>query len=54
MNSSDKNGKRWLTQDFVEKFRIAFGREMTADERKFFGLDEENRAAEENDATAEH
>jgi len=30
----------WLTKDFELKFRQAFGREMTSEERSFFGLDE--------------
>ena len=41
MPLSENNQKRWLTKDFVEKFRAALGREMTADERQYFGLDEE-------------
>jgi hypothetical protein len=28
----------WLTPDFEIKFRQAFGREMTAEERAFFGV----------------
>jgi hypothetical protein len=28
----------WLTPDFELKFRQAFGREMTPEERAFFGL----------------
>lgn len=28
-----------LSEDFAERFREAFGRDMTADEREFFGLE---------------
>jgi len=28
----------WLTPDFELKFRQAFGRDMTAEERAFFGM----------------
>jgi hypothetical protein len=31
--------KPWLSEDFAERFKEAFGREMTADEREFFGLE---------------
>ena len=39
MPSSEENERRWLSKDFQEKFRKAFGREMTAAERQYFGLE---------------
>jgi hypothetical protein len=40
MNSQygNENSRPWLTEGFAERFRQAFGREMTAEERAFFGL----------------
>jgi len=43
----------WLTKDFELKFRQALGREMTPEERAFFGLkttifDEEERQGRPN------
>jgi hypothetical protein len=38
-SSGNNNERRWLTEDFTEKFRKAFGREMTAEERQYFGLE---------------
>lgn len=33
--------KCWITSDFEVKFREAMGRDMTAQEREFFGLSPE-------------
>lgn len=38
-NLQSGNLKPWLSEDFAERFKEAFGREMTADEREFFGLE---------------
>jgi len=32
------DGHPWLTPEFEGKFRQAFGREMSNDERRFFGF----------------
>jgi hypothetical protein len=37
--SGNHNQKPWLTENFTERFREAFGRDMTAEEREFFGFD---------------
>ena len=45
----------WLTEDFEFKFRQAFGREMTADERAFFGLTKKTPGkSEEKEKGAEY
>ncbi|HWC16989.1 MAG TPA: hypothetical protein VG498_08230 [Terriglobales bacterium] len=36
--SADRNYKPWNTPDFELKFREAMGRDMTRQEREFFGL----------------
>ena len=36
--SADRNYKPWNTPDFELKFREAMGRDMTHQEREFFGL----------------
>lgn len=36
------NPKPWNTPDFEVRFREAMGRNMTRQEREFFGLTEEN------------
>lgn len=42
---SNGNGRPvWLTDDFELRFAEAFGREMTAEEREFFGLDAPSRS----------
>jgi hypothetical protein len=46
MQSNEGKEKPWLTENFAERFREAFGREMTPDERDFFGLD--SRRAEDD------
>jgi hypothetical protein len=46
MQSNQRKEKPWLTENFAERFREAFGREMTAEERDFFGLD--SRVAEDD------
>jgi len=49
MNSQygSENSRPWLTENFAERFRQAFGREMTAEERAFFGLKARQPEAEE-------
>ena len=37
----------WLSKDFEFKFRQAFGREMTPEERAFFGLNATTSGEEE-------
>ena len=45
----------WLTKDFEFKFRQALGREMTAEERAFFGLRKKTpEESEEEEEGAEH
>ena len=39
MGAGGENSRPWLNENFAERFRQAFGREMTAEERKFFGLE---------------
>lgn len=39
MQSTGNGRPVWLTEDFELRFAEAFGREMTAEEREFFGLD---------------
>jgi hypothetical protein len=51
--SAQRSAKPWRTVDFENKFQQAMGRQMTAKEREFFGL--ENRRsvdAEHSDAGA--
>ena len=36
--SARRNHKPWKTPDFEARFREAMGREMTPEEREFFGL----------------
>ena len=38
-NPQSENQKPWISDDFAERFREAFGRAMTAAEREFFGLE---------------
>lgn len=42
----ENNRLAWLTNDFELRFQEAFGREMTADEKIFFGLEALNVADE--------
>jgi hypothetical protein len=42
------NNKCWNTPDFEVRFREAMGREMTAQEREYFGLTEESSSASGN------
>ena len=37
----------WLTTDFEEKFREAFGREMRLEEREFFGIKDNDHGSAE-------
>ena len=45
--SADRNYKPWNTPDFELKFREAMGREMTRQEREFFGLMDEEAGGED-------
>jgi len=47
----DKREKSWITPDFEVKFREAMGREMTAQEREFFGLGSATTTNKGSDAT---
>lgn len=47
LGSGGENSRPWLNENFAERFRQAFGREMTAEERKFFGLEVSQPAIEE-------
>jgi hypothetical protein len=51
---ADRNYKPWNTPDFELKFREAMGREMTRQEREFFGLmdDDSNRDEEAGPSSA--
>jgi len=42
----------WLTPDFEEKFREAFGREMRLEEREFFGIKHNDHEVCEDNASA--
>jgi hypothetical protein len=46
MQSTGNGRPVWLTEDFELRFAEAFGREMTAEERIFFGLDVTSRTHE--------
>lgn len=49
---ADRNYKPWNTPDFELKFREAMGREMTRQEREFFGLmDDDSDRDEETGAS---
>jgi hypothetical protein len=37
--SEEPNPRPWLTENFAERFRQVFGRDMSPDERAFFGLE---------------
>lgn len=51
---SNGNGRPvWLTEDFELRFAEAFGREMTAEEREFFGLDASSRSHEKTSESDE-
>ncbi len=45
--AAEKNYKPWNTPDFELKFREAMGRDMTSQERKFFGLMDEDAGRDE-------
>lgn len=45
--SADRNYKPWNTPDFELKFREAMGRDMTRQEREFFGLIDEDTSCDE-------
>jgi hypothetical protein len=46
----EQNEKTWVTPDFEVKFREAMGREMTAQEREFFGIAPEKAATNATNA----
>jgi hypothetical protein len=39
MKPEENSQQPWLTRDFESRFRQAFGREMSPEERTFFGLE---------------
>lgn len=45
--------KCWITPDFEVKFREAMGRDLTAQEREFFGLVPKKSTNKESDALAD-
>ncbi len=45
--AAEKNYKPWNTPDFELKFREAMGRDMTRQEREFFGLMDEDASRDE-------
>ena len=50
--SADRNYKPWNTPDFELKFREAMGRDMTRQEREFFGLMDEDANHEDEPAAS--
>lgn len=49
----EENGQQpWLTRDFELRFRQAFGREMSPEERTFFGLEVSGDGQAPNDERA--
>lgn len=42
MTMTEPKDKAWITPDFEIRFREAMGRDMTQQEREFFGLTEQN------------
>lgn len=46
--SAEANHKPWNTPDFELKFREAMGRDMTRQEREFFGLMDEDATNDED------
>ena len=49
LQSGNENSKPWLNENFADRFRQAFGREMTAEERSFFGLESPRTETEETE-----
>jgi hypothetical protein len=51
MNSQygKQNPRPWLTENFAERFREVFGREMSVEERAFFGLEAPQTGTEESE-----
>jgi len=45
--SAERNYKPWNTPDFELKFREAMGRDMTRQEREFFGLIDDDANCDE-------
>ena len=43
-------GKAWITPDFEIQFREAMGRDMTQQEREFFGLKDQNASRVDDSA----
>ena len=53
MQSIQAQRQPWLTKDFEFKFRQAFGREMTPEEREFFGLNTTMSGEEETQSRSQ-
>lgn len=49
-----RNDKCWNTRDFEVRFREAMGREMTPEERDYFGLTEESTSANAETADSQN
>ena len=47
LHPRNENSRPWLNENFAERFRQALGREMTAEERTFFGLKAPQAGSEE-------
>ena len=52
--SGKQNPKPWLTANFAERFREVFGRDMSAEERAFFGIETPSAGIEESKKADEH
>lgn len=50
--AAEKNYKPWNTPDFELKFREAMGRDMTHQEREFFGLMDQDADCDEEAGSA--
>lgn len=48
MTMTEPKDKAWITPDFEIRFREAMGRDMTQQEREFFGLTEQNENRDED------
>ena len=46
--SAQRSARPWRTVDFENKFQQAMGRQMTAKEREFFGLEQKRSAGDEH------
>lgn len=47
MTMTEPKDKAWITPDFEIRFREAMGRDMTQQEREFFGLTEQENLDED-------